>query len=197
MSGLTVKLPEAFVYAQNWRDSYNSGIMLVHSPKDSLRREKNLISSELALNGAGYLPAISNLSAVYRAYQGLIIVIEGSVRLIFNILYFTGYFSRDVYNRYKLENRISFKSYSREVLLHKRKILNAIRFFSHGMANLGRAMIEFIPIFGNFICLLYDEAGLRLKYNAADTEPTLVTLVKRRNLTPSQSQFNLTSELYQ
>ncbi len=186
-----------FADAQSWLESYNNGLLLIHLPEDSLERECGLISFEKGFNMAGYAPAISNISAVVRAWLGVIIVTEGAVRVVFNGVAFSYYSCRDIYHRYQSQTTKERYIPSFLVVHYRRKALNGLNFFSHGMANLGRAMVEFIPFFGNFACWVYDDLGLRLRYNITDVTRTLENAHKKgATFARSRSQFDLADTLY-
>ena len=197
MSNILPRSVARFADAQSWLESYNNGLLLIHLPDDSLERECGLISFEKGFNLAGYAPAISNISAVVRAWLGVVVVVEGVARLAFNGLAFTYYSCRDAYRRYQSQSPKKHYIPSFSILNSKRKALNSLNLFSHGMANLGRAGVEFIPFFGNFACWLYDDCGLRLRYNITDVTRTLKNAQKKgATFVRSKSQYHLASMLY-
>lgn len=190
-------LPESvapYVDAQSWLESYNNGLMLKHLLDDSLERDDGVINFEKGFNTAGYMPAISNISAVIRALYGVIIIVEGIARTTFNGLAFAYYSScKDAYQKTKDGYIPSFS-----ILHSKRKALNGLRFFSHGMANIGRAVVEFIPFFGNLTCRVYDELGLRLRYHENDKPRTLRDAIQEgTRLVQSQSLYDLAADARQ
>lgn len=101
--------------------------------------------AEDILNPLGYIPFVSSLfTADIRITLGLIQVISGVVTMPF-------FFIADLFSQHE---RGSFYRTSKSV-----------SHVAHGMGNMVRAAVEFVPLLGNFATIFYDNVLCsRMKY---------------------------------
>lgn len=198
-----------FVNPVTWKESYNDGLTLRHYDRngnpinESIEDEDTLAYLERkAFNRLGYIPAISNLTAVLRASIGAVSMLEGIADFSFYGSYFFYCTAKDAYKNYFENRTISIvdlfdeKQMTDERWDIRRKTVNSIRYFSHGMANFGRSLVEFVPIFGNLACWAYDRAGFRFRYNPADVARTMVSVHgSGENVARSKSQMKISSSV--
>ncbi len=133
------------------------------------------ISGERWLDFLGMMPAVSNISAVFRAIFGLEEVAYGTLHGICSLtLYGSSKTAKNIYHFRKEEKLLTEEE--REKLqkidefsqIFIKNSFMGLFIFTHGMANIGRAMIEFVPLIGNGITAIYMAENLRLSYCAAD-----------------------------
>lgn len=100
---------------------------------------------ERFLNKVGYIPLVSSFSGGVRIYYGIIesicAVVIGALKFIASL------FRSDTNERYILETEAAYSLY----------------YVEHGLANIGRGIVESIP-FVNLFCIAYDHFASRFSY---------------------------------
>ena len=103
--------------------------------------ERSLAKVETGFNIAGYVPIVSSMTAPFRASYGKVEIIAALVCATYKFA----------------EGAVTA---SGESFRESMRIANMA---GHGLANIGRSVVELIP-FINLLALLYDLIGLRITY---------------------------------
>ena len=72
---------------------------------------------------------------------------------------------------------------------HKYLAAEAIYIAGHSLANVGRAMVTFIPLIGNIACFLYDKMGYKINY-ILDDKTTLTNSWNGSLLVDKTNKYN-------
>lgn len=109
--------------------------------------DKGIRSLEKILNVAGYIPFVSSISGTLRVALGKVEIIGAIAAGA--LLGIKGIFAPTA------ELRSTEINYAIGV---------AATYSLHGFANIGRGIVEVIPLFGNISTLVYDSLGNRVQY---------------------------------
>lgn len=111
--------------------------------------ERVLYAIEQGLNVAGYIPVVSNISGPIRIAFGLTEMIGGLAAGIFMT-------AKGLLTGKDRQEKLNHVKYTTD-FIH-------LPSFCHGMTNIGRGIIEQVPVLGNLSTFLYDRLGYRLPY---------------------------------
>lgn len=176
---------EALLTAQERYDRYrracNSGIRLdnIDGKREidyvPSRLLQGIIRGEEVLDFWGILPGFSNISAVLRAIFGLEELVFGFLYTTVSTLTFLGAkLAEKVYvyahkkSQLNEQERIAVEkisSFAQKAFVNSCK---GVCIFTHGVSNIVRGIVEFVPFIGNGLAAFYMDQNFRLSYCQED-----------------------------